>query len=387
MAKRKTLSSTGVANLKPRAKRYAEPDPELRGHYVRVAATGAKSFVAVARNPAGKQVWATIGATDVFDIEEARETARDAIKRIRAGLPAFEAPTVAQSFKDVAENWLKRHVQASHLRSEREITRLLTAHVLPALEGRAFLSIRRSDIAALLDQVEDEHGARQADYVLAIVRGICNWFAARHDHYVPPIARGMRRTDPRMRKRSRILDDDELRDIWNEAQESGTFGAFLRIGLLTAQRREKVIALRWGDLSDEGEWRIPVAAREKGTGGVLVLPNQAIEIIRAQPRFTSNPYVFAGRGEGHFSGFSKAKSAFDAKLPNIAPWMIHDLRRTARSLMSRAGVRPDIAERVMGHVIAGVEGVYDRYSYRAEKADALSRLSAIVEDIISVGAQ
>jgi integrase len=63
-------------------------------------------------------------------------------------------------------------------------------------------------------------------------------------------------------------------------------------------------------------------------------------------------------------------------------WTLHDLRRTARSLMARAGVRPDVAERVMGHVIVGVEGVYDRHSYRDEKADALQRLAALIDSIV-----
>ena len=62
-------------------------------------------------------------------------------------------------------------------------------------------------------------------------------------------------------------------------------------------------------------------------------------------------------------------------------WVVHDLRRTARSLMSRAGVRPDIAERVLGHAISGVEGIYDRHDYRAEKAEALAKLAALVGDI------
>jgi integrase len=62
--------------------------------------------------------------------------------------------------------------------------------------------------------------------------------------------------------------------------------------------------------------------------------------------------------------------------------VIHDLRRTARSLLSRTGVRPDIAERVLGHAIAGVEGVYDRHSYRDEKADALERLAGLIESIV-----
>jgi hypothetical protein len=51
--------------------------------------------------------------------------------------------------------------------------------------------------------------------------------------------------------------------------------------------------------------------------------------------------------------------------------------------MSRAGVRPDIAERVLGHAIRGVEGVYDRHSYADEKADALNRLAALVETIVN----
>ena len=71
----------------------------------------------------------------------------------------------------------------------------------------------------------------------------------------------------------------------------------------------------------------------------------------------------------------------------LKPWTLHDLRRTAKTLMSRAGVRPDISERVLGHVIAGVEGVYDRYGYLEEKRDALERLAVEVDRIIHPLAQ
>ena len=93
--------------------------------------------------------------------------------------------------------------------------------------------------------------------------------------------------------------------------------------------------------------------------------------------------MFAGRGGGWFKGFGEAKAALDAKLPPCTPsWVLHDLRRTARSLLSRAGVRPDIAERVLGHAMAGIAGVYDRHSYREEKADALRRLANLIDDIV-----
>jgi integrase len=95
------------------------------------------------------------------------------------------------------------------------------------------------------------------------------------------------------------------------------------------------------------------------------------------------PYIFvAGMGNGHAKAFSLYKRQFDKKLPPMEPWVLHDLRRTARSLMSRL-VRPDIAERVLGHTIGGVEGVYNRYDYDAEKTDALAKLAAAVERIIN----
>ena len=380
---RKTLTDKGVAALKPRPQRYAFPDPELRGHYVRVQPSGAKAFVTVARNPAGKQVWTHIGAADVICLEDARKKAREAIQRVRDGLPAFDVPTVKHSFEDTAKQWLKRHVHTNSLRSEKEITRLLCVHVFPAWRGRPFLSIRRSDVAALLDSVQDDHGARQADYVLNVVRSIMNWYATRHDDYTPPIVRGMRRQNQKAQARARILTDDEIRTIWKQAEANGTFGAILRACLLTAQRSRKVSAMKWSDVSLDGEWNIPKEAREKDTAGLLVLPKAALAILVKQPRLESNPYVFAGRGSGPYRGFSQAKTAFDGKLSDVAPWVIHDLRRTARSLMSRAGVRPDLAERVMGHAIAGVEGVYDRHSYREEKAEALRRLAALVASIVN----
>src|SRR4051794_4290470 len=276
---RKTLSDKGVAALKSRAARYATPDPELRGHYVRVQPSGAKSFVAVTVDPqSGKQIWHTIGAADAFGIDEARTKARAVIKRVRAGLPPVEAK--GETFGQVAANWLRRHVEANGLRSRKNIERLLDSHVLNEWKNRVFLEIRRSDVAALLDDVEDNHSPRQADAVLTVVRSIMNWFATRHDDYTPPIVRGMRRQNPHAQARARILDDVELRAIWKAAESSGSFGGIVQMALLTAQRRAKVAAMRWQDIVD-GEWTIPTEAREKGAGGSLKLPDAAIAIIKA----------------------------------------------------------------------------------------------------------
>jgi hypothetical protein len=129
MATRKTLTDRGVAALRPRAKRYAHADPELRGHYVRVAPGGAKSFVAVVRAH-GKQHWIGIGPADAMPIAEARERARDIVKRVRAGLPAVEVK--GETVGAVVANWIARHVEKNGLRTRRQIVRLLDRIVLPA---------------------------------------------------------------------------------------------------------------------------------------------------------------------------------------------------------------------------------------------------------------
>src|SRR5262249_13784895 len=103
-------------------------------------------------------------------------------------------------------------------------------------------------------------------------------------------------------------------------------------------------------------------------------------------------FVFSNDGgKTSFSGYSKAKAALDRKVaeirkrekrPAMAEWRLHDLRRSARTLMAPAGVPDNIGERCLGHVLGGVHGVYNRFAYRDEKADALTRLAAHVDRIV-----
>ena len=84
----------------------------------------------------------------------------------------------------------------------------------------------------------------------------------------------------------------------------------------------------------------------------------------------SNAFIFTTNGKQAMGGFDRHKQRID-EASGVTGWVIHDLRRTARSLMSRAGVNADIAERCLGHVIGGVRGVYDRHEYVEEKRGPL----------------
>jgi len=152
MARRKTLTDAGVKALSPRTTPY--PDPELPGHYIRVRPTGIKTFVAVARAQSGKQIWHTIGPSTLYTIEQAREKAREAIKAIRDGRDRAGPET----FEAVAENWFTRHVEKEKLISTSKVRSCLDRQLIPAWRGRDFTSIRRTDVAKLLDSVEDASG-------------------------------------------------------------------------------------------------------------------------------------------------------------------------------------------------------------------------------------
>jgi integrase len=325
----------------------------------------------------GKALSRKLGTYPAITVKEARAKAREYWENPQR----FEAQAEIGSFMEIAAGWIKRHVEANKLRSQPEIERILSAYVYPKWKDRPFLDIRRREVNDLLDYIADNHGRSQADAALAVIRGIMTWHQSRDENYTSPIVRGMRRNKNR-KARDRVLDDYEIRAVWKAADDCGSFGALVKCCLLTAQRCKKVASIKWDDIVD-GVWTIEANDREKGTAGKIKLPQLVLDFIEAQPVIDGNPYVFAARGKGPFNSWSQRKQELDEKLPDMPPWVIHDLRRTARSLMSRADVRPDIAERVLGHAILGVEGVYDRHQYADQKADALKRLATLIGKIVN----
>jgi integrase len=271
-------------------------------------------------------------------IEQARERARQAIKRMKAGQKAVEPPQKPpQSVAVTAQNWLARHVDKKGLRTAPEIRRIVDRYIVPHIGDADFASLRRSDIANLLDIIEDKHGPSMADAVLTVLRTIASWVQARDDGYSPPFVRGMRRVPKQVHQRNRILSDDEPRAVWRAAGDAGVYGAVIKLLFLSVQRREKVYSMRWTDISPDGVWTVPSEEREKGHGGRLKLPEPALEIIRAEPQFASSPFVFVHRPS------TRAKEQFDCRC-DVQGWRLHDLRRTSRSLLSRSGVPHEVAE-------------------------------------------
>jgi integrase len=284
------------------------------------------------------------------------------------------------TFRAISASYIAR--EGKGLRSIQEREAILKRHVFPKLGSWPIGQIKRSDVVKLLDGIHDKAGPSAADHTLAIIRRIMSWHAARSDDFRSPIVRGMSRTKPSENARERVLSDDELRKVWSAAEASkGLFGPFVQFLLLTASRRTEAATMARAELVGDS-WVIPASRYKTGVEMVVPLTAAAVRALGRVPLIGNSPWVFTTDGARPFSGYSKAKAAFD-KACGVTDWTLHDLRRTARSLMSRAGVNADVAERCLGHVIGGVRGVYDRHAYLDEKKHAFEALAALVERILN----
>ena len=309
-------------------------------------------------------------ATAMWELEQGRDPA--------ATRKAAKAKAT-DTLQAICEEYVKR--EGPRLRTVGQRHAVLRRLVYPTLGNRQIDSIRRSEINRLLDKIADENGPAQADRALAFLGRVFNWHASRSDEFRSPIVRGMARTKPRERARSRILTDDELPRVWQAAGDAGMFGALVKFLLLSAARRSEAAGLRWSEISADG-WLLP-AARNKTKVELLRPLSQAARDLLAQlPRFADCEYVFTLRGRRPITDISSSKRELDAR-SGVAGWVIHDLRRCSRSLLSRAGVNADIAERCLGHVLPGVRGTYDRHHYQAEMLHAFEALAARINQIVN----
>lgn len=376
------MTNISVAALKPQAKRYEVSDPQQRGLRVTVHPGGTKTFI-VRYRYAGKPKKLTLASG--ITLEQARKLAGDAMFEVARGndpaqqKAAAKAAAQSDTVRAICEEFLAR--EGAKMRSADKYQRILQRLVYPVLGAKPVGYARRRDVVRLLDKIEDENGPAQATIVLAIVRRIFAWHAARSDDFNSPIVRGMARTTASDHRRTRILDDDEIRRVWQTASATpGAFGFYIKFLLLTACRRDEAAAMRWSEISDI-VWTLPATRNKVKQDLSRPLSVAALDVLAAVPRIHGSDFVFSYDG-GRLGGIGRRKIEFD-RACGVSGWVLHDLRRTARSLMSRAGVPAEHAERCLGHLQPGIQQTYDRHRYVAEMASAYEKLAKLINQIVN----
>ena len=379
MRLRLTPASVRNAQADADADRTIFWDTKTPGFGLQVTAAGHKSFVIQYRAKGRSRRMAIDG---VLGLEAARKRAKVLLGEVAHDRDPLGERRAARArkqdtFQAVAESYFAR--EGKKLRTIEDRRRAMARLVYPAMGARPIADILRSDIVRLLDRIEDDNGPVMADLTLAYIRRVMNWHASRSDEFRSPIVRGMARTSAKERARARILTDDELRAVWKAAAATaGPFGTYIKFLLLTAARRCEASSMTWDELKD-GVWLLPAARNKVKQDLARPLSDAAQKLVGGLPKI--GRYVFTFGGVKPLSGFVMPKARLDAA-SGVKGWTLHDLRRTARSLLSRAGIAPDVAEMCLGHVLTGVRGTYDRHEYYEEKKHAFEALAAQIARIV-----
>jgi integrase len=381
------LTTKYIENVRPDPVRREVPD-STPGLYLQLQPSGHRSW-AVRYRFNGRPSKLTIGAWPAVSLADARVAATRAREQAAKGMDPARAKADAKIRTDAAkadtvtsicENYLKR--EGGKLRTFDQRVSILKRQVYPVLGSRPIGEIRRSEIVHLLDKVEDNSGPRAADVTLGVLRRIFHWHEKRTDEFRSPIIRGMARQNAKDHRRERILDDDEIRRLWATTADGQSFSALIRFALLTSARRNEIAGMRRDEIDGDGIWTLPAARSKTKTEIIRPLSKAALAILAGMPRIDGCDYPFTLNAASPLASFSDPKAKLDVA-SGVTNWRLHDLRRTARSLLSRAGIHIDTAEKCLGHSRGDIVERYDRHSYTREMRDAFEALAAQIETIVN----
>ncbi len=407
MSSRK-LTDRAVAALKPPATGRLEVwDATLPGFGLRITPTGKKTWCVMYR-VGGRKRRHTIGNYPAVKLAQARELGSASIRAAAIGRDPAADKKQARSvrpgtFAELARAYIERHAKQNK-RSWQEDEKKLELHILPTWASRRPEAITRADVIALLDDVE-KVAPVGANRVRALLSKIFSWALEKNLLTENPVA-GTKAL-ARESQRDRVLSDAELAEVWGACDHlAAPAGDFVRVLILTGQRRSEVAGLRATDLDDADRprlWTLPRELTKGDRAHEVPIIGSVGEILARLPRFSSGQYLFTTTaGKRPISGFSRAKKTLDetvllrrhevalgrranAQSQAMPGWVLHDLRRTAASGMARLGFPPHVVAAVLNHAPASTQGItaiYNRHRYATEKRGALEAWAAHVKSII-----
>lgn len=394
-------------------------DPDVAGFGLKVTAAGGKTYVfqyrlarpgEAERTPARRY---TIGRHGRLTPDQARKRAKELAALVEQGidprqqeLDAIEtsdrkAEAAAELarlegellFERIADLWLDHyeHEKGRRPASVRQAKLVVDNHLKPALKGKPMPHIGRDELEPIIDAIPAKQKAmRRTVHVYASV--LFGWAAKKRYAPANPLTGMEKPAAPK--PRNRVLDNLELAQVWAAAANSSApFDSFFRLLILTGQRRSEVAGMEWAELDrSSATWTIRADRAKNGVAQLVPLSPAAIaEIDRLAVAAIDDPkegakkwpktgFALTTTKVSPISGIGKAKRSLDEQITKdadgrvMAPWRIHDLRRTLATGLQQLGVRFEVTEAVLNHVSGakgGVAGIYQLHDWKEEKRAAL----------------
>ena len=325
----------------------------------------------------GAQTVKSIGRHGPLTPDTARAKAKQLLGVVAGGVDPFAQVLSGEGFPAAVERYLERKKAPLKPSSFAEAGRYLRGHAAP-LHSLRLSQIDRRKVAALLGGIETSCGPVSRNRLRSALSGFFSWCIQEGLIDVNPVT-GTGKADEG-RSRERVLTQDELRTLWRSLGND-PFSNVIRLLLLLGQRRNEIGKLTFSEIDLARKMIVLPAERAKnGRQHELPLSAQALAVLERQPRRNTTDFVFGKRG---FTNWDGAKQELDKRL-GIAPWRLHDLRRSCATYMGELGVLPNVIENALNHISghkAGVAGTYNRSKMSDAVREGLQRWADYIDQI------
>jgi integrase len=387
------LTDTALKALRPKGKPYTLADE--KGLYVEVFPTGGIAWRYRYRLN-GKQEKLTLGKYPDLTLKNARRKRDEAAQLAAIGTSPAERKQLAKvaaagetTVARFAERFY-REIQARDRKNNTTPRRYLDTDILPFIGQRPICEITTEDVRALIWRKKDHGFDAAAGQIRGLLKRMMDYAVTCGVIPVNPVLALPMRHVHKARSRERALSPQEIGQFLKAAYQSNIrrqFKVGLHIILLTMVRKSELLLARWEDVHlDEGEWHIPAENSKTGKPHIVYLPLQAVTLFRELQNLASgSELVMPGRGSltktfAHNAINTALKKALQGQ--DIPAFTIHDLRRTASTLLHENGWSSDVVEKALNHNIGGVRGVYNRAEYADQRREMLQCWADFIESLL-----
>lgn len=384
------LTDAKIKSLRPKQVRYLTSDG--RGLYLEVLPSGVRSWIFRYRLN-GRPEKVALGRYPEMSLRAARAKRDEQGAVVRNGKSPVAARRAVRAglgedltVREFGERWFRE--VASKARKDDSIPRrYLNNEIYPGLGQMRLREVKAEHVRDIVFRKRD-HGSPTA------AAEIRNHLKRLYDY---AIVCGLVGTNPALatptrfiasrKARTRALSEDEIAVYLRRLYRSGIrrqFKLALHLILLTLVRKSELLGARWDEVDAKAaEWNIPAERTKNGKPHIVYLSRQAAALFEELKALASgSEFVLPGRSSltKPFTG-SALNNALHAVNSEMEEFTIHDMRRTASTLLHEKGFSSDVIEKALNHTIGGVRGVYNRAEYSEQRRNMLQFWADHVEKL------
>lgn len=390
------LTDTKLKSLRPQDKLYKVADRD--GLYVAVTTAGTVSFRYDYRIN-GRRETVTLGryGPDGITLAEARDMLNAVKKQLNAGISPAAAKrdgkkkiSSSPRFADYTVAFMKNARLADSTRSMKQS--VIDRDIMPVFGNRLLHEITPAALRSLCDKMLDRGARATALQVREIVGAVFTYAIDRGVTVTNPAENIKASSIATFIARERALSPEEIGIFFRTLDNTGTLATLklaIKLILITLVRKSELIKAEWSEVDFvNAKWTIPGGRMKAGRPHVIYLSHQAVEIMTGLKVCASgSDYLLPGRYDirKHLSGSAlnriineTVKTAQDNG-HDIEHFTVHDLRRTASTLLHEEGFNSDWIEKALAHEQRGVRAVYNKAEYADQRRDMLQRWADMVD--------